>query len=276
MITVKNLYQCMLTKNDCYTRNTSEKKLATNQQDSRYRNYYKGPTKIVVHSTGSNNPWLCRYVQPDDGILGKNKNDNSWNRSGLSTCVNAFIGKADDGTVVIYQTLPWDYRPWGVGSGSKGSYNDCAIQFEICEDGLVDEDYANECFESAAQLCAYLCDTFDIPIDGIVSHKEAHEQGYGSNHGDPDHWWSKIGLSMSGFRVRVQEILDADKEDQNMDTEKQTIRYNTLDEIPDYAKDTISKLVKKNYLKGQSYGLDLSLDMIRILVILNRAGMFGE
>ena len=34
----------------------------------------------MVHSTGANNPYLRRYVQPDDGELGKNRYDNDWNR----------------------------------------------------------------------------------------------------------------------------------------------------------------------------------------------------
>lgn len=219
MITVKNFHQCMLAKNDCYVRNAKEKALPSSKQDSRYRKYYEGATKIVVHSTGANNPYLRRYVQPDDGVLGVNKYGNSWNKSGLDVCVNAFIGKTDDGTLAVYQTLPWEYRPWGVGSGKKGSYNDCAIQFEICEDDLTDAKYAKECYERAAQLCAYLCEKYNIPVSGIVSHAEAHEQGYGSNHGDPEHWWPKFGLSMKKFRARVQEILDSEKEVPEM-TEK--------------------------------------------------------
>ena len=31
------------------------------------------PKGIMVHSTGANNPWLKRYVGPDDGLLGKNQ-----------------------------------------------------------------------------------------------------------------------------------------------------------------------------------------------------------
>ena len=53
------LRKCILTKNDCYKKGT---KIT--------------PKGIVVHSTGANNPTLRRYVQPDDGILGVNKNKN--------------------------------------------------------------------------------------------------------------------------------------------------------------------------------------------------------
>lgn len=55
-------------------------------------------------------------------------------------------------------------------AGKKGSYNDYAIQFEICEDALTDEKYFNEAFALAAELCAYLCKTYGIAVDGIVSH----------------------------------------------------------------------------------------------------------
>ena len=34
---------------------------------------------IMVHSTGANNPWLKRYVGPDDGKLSKNQYNNHWN-----------------------------------------------------------------------------------------------------------------------------------------------------------------------------------------------------
>ena len=38
------------------------------------------PSGIVVHSTGANNPYIKRYVGPDDGILGVNKYGNHWNK----------------------------------------------------------------------------------------------------------------------------------------------------------------------------------------------------
>ena len=34
------------------------------------------PKGIMVHSTGAENPWLKRYVGPDDGLLGKNQYNN--------------------------------------------------------------------------------------------------------------------------------------------------------------------------------------------------------
>jgi N-acetylmuramoyl-L-alanine amidase len=70
----------------------------------------------MVHSTGANNPNLKRYVQPDKDGIGVNKNSNDWNHPGIDTCVHAFIGKLDDGSIATVQTLPWNMRAWHAGS----------------------------------------------------------------------------------------------------------------------------------------------------------------
>lgn len=164
------------------------------------------PKGIVVHSTGANNPNLKRYVQPDDGIIGKNDYSNDLNRSGQDVCVHAFIGKDKNGKVKCYQTLPFDYCCWGVGSGSKGSYNynPAYIQFEMCEDGLTDKTYCKAVYDKAVEFCAYICKTYNISTDNIVSHHEAGQRGMGSSHVDPDNWWGKHGYTMDGFRKAVK------------------------------------------------------------------------
>ena len=183
--------KCLLVNNSCYKKASK-----------------MVPKGIVVHSTGANNPYLKRYVQPDDGILGKNQYNNDWNRSGVNACVNAFIGKDKNGVVRCYQTLPFDYMPWGCASGKKGSYNYTHIQFEICEDALKDEKYFNDAFGVAIDFCAYLCKEYNISVDNIVSHHESYLKGYGSNHADCDHWLKKFNKNMDWFRNEVKAKLE--------------------------------------------------------------------
>lgn len=166
------------------------------------------PSGIVVHSTGANNPYLKRYVGPDDGILGENQYNNHWNSAKANKCVHAWIGKAADGSVKVYQTLPWDFRCWGVGSGKKGSYNASHIQFEICEDSKKDKAYYQKAFMLAEQLCEYLCGMYGIQKENIVGHYEAHAAGYGSNHSDPKPWQKKHSGSMSQFRDAVAALTN--------------------------------------------------------------------
>ena len=54
--------------------------------------------------------------------------------------------------------------------------------------------------------------------------------------------------------------------------EVEEVRYNTVAECPAWSRETVQKLVDKGYLGGNGQGLDLSLDMVRLLVILDRAG----
>lgn len=182
----------LLTKNDCY------------------KAYQRmTPKGIVVHSTGANNPNLRRYIAPDDGVIGKNLYNNDWNRGGLDVAVHGFIGLDKNNNVKFYQTLPFDICCWGVADGYRGSYNydPPYIQFEMCEDDLTDKSYCTKVYNKAVEVCVYLCKEYKISVDNIVSHKEAHEKGYGSDHIDPTNWWNKHGYTMSGFRKAVREKL---------------------------------------------------------------------
>lgn len=188
-----NLHELILTNNDCYK---SGKKIT--------------PRGVMVHSTGANNPNLKRYVGPDDGLLGVNKYDNHWNQSGISKCVHAFIGKLADGTIATYQTLPWNHRGWHCGTGSNGTGNTTHISFEICEDGLNDADYFGKVYREAVELTAFLCEKYNLDpmADGVViCHKEGHERGIASNHGDVLHWFPKHGKSMDTFRKDVKTAM---------------------------------------------------------------------
>ena len=54
--------------------------------------------------------------------------------------------------------------------------------------------------------------------------------------------------------------------------------YNYIDEnMPEYARPTIQKLMEKGLLKGNENGeLGLTNDLLRMLVINDRAGVYGE
>lgn len=52
--------------------------------------------------------------------------------------------------------------------------------------------------------------------------------------------------------------------------------YNNMEEIPAWGKATVEKLIDKGVLKGNEKGLDLSYTLLRLLVINDRAGIYGE
>ena len=64
----------------------------------------------------------------------------------------------------------------------------------------------------------------------------------------------------------------------DVDTLKNKMIYAWVDDnMPDWAKPTVTKLMRKGYLKGDDEGkLNLDDNMLRILVINDRAGIYGE
>ena len=180
-------------------------------------------THLILHSTGANNPNLCRYVTPDDGMLGENRYKNGWNTADADTLVHGVIGKNKNGFVEAYQIAPWGMRVWGCG----GDGNSCAIQVEMCEDQTLGASYAKETYRLAVKLFAHLCQVYDIPPENIWSHSEAHEKGYASNHGDPEKWWKavKSGLTMNGFRKDVKALLDGELTPDRLPTDAPSSLY---------------------------------------------------
>ena len=169
------------------------------------------PKGIMVHSTGANNPFLKRYVGPDDGLLGKNQYNNHWNQDkpdGRQVCVHGFIGKLADGSIATYQTLPWNHRGWHAG----GAANDTHIGFEICDDGLTDASYFNSVYRETVDLCVYLCKLYGLTEKDIICHSEGAAMGIASNHADVMHWFPKHGKSMDTFRAEVAKLLTATNE----------------------------------------------------------------
>lgn len=210
------------------------------------------PKGILWHSTGANNPMLKRYVQPSDNAadkgfwlarLGKNQYGNDWNHISHQAGLNFWIGKLADGTVTAVQTMPWNYRPWGCGSGGKGSCNDTHIQFEICEDALNDASYFNACYREACEMTAYLCKMFGIDPKGtidykglkvptIIDHIGSHNLGLGSNHGDIQHWSRKYGKTMDSVRNDVAAILAAESVEEKP-VEKPETKAGTVSTVDD-------------------------------------------
>jgi len=50
--------------------------------------------------------------------------------------------------------------------------------------------------------------------------------------------------------------------------------YKTLADIPDWGRPTVQKLVSKGLIEGFSGALNISNDMLRIIVLNDRAGLY--
>ena len=182
---------------------------------------------FVLHSIG--------VSQPSATVMQK-----SWNKSSSQSSVHAVCDP--DQIIVMLPCLEEKGKAkkcWGCGSGSKGSYNNSMIQIEMCEPSNIKYiggatftctnkseaiDYVKRTMDSAAQFIAECCYFHGLnPLDdGVIeTHKSAHDKGYASNHGDPNHLWTQLGMNytLDDFRNLVAEKLE-DLEDNNMTDEK--------------------------------------------------------
>lgn len=258
--------------------------------DERYASFlHKGPQGAVLHSIGTPQPLgepIAKYFDSGE--------------------VEASVHMVLQPDGLCYRLAPDNYRMWHVG----GRANNTHLGIEMTEPDCIrydaqrgyrvhisDEKKALEfviaTYERAVELFAFLCRTYGWnPLeDGVIlSHKECHARGMGSNHGDPEHLWDalKTGFTMDTFRHAVAAAMAEQKALEQAPEEKEEyeMRYMTVGDIRRDPKGkfylpTVEKLVDRGILLGKGGSgddrvLDLSEDAIRILTILDRAGTFED
>ena len=217
------------------------------------------PRGLMLHSIGT--------PQPSAAVLARYFDQ--YQPGGQSVCVHAFVQA--DGTV--YQTLPWETIAWHCG----GSANSTHIGVEMTEPGagMAYAEAAEQItgtYHAAVELFVQLCETYGLdPLaDGvIIGHAEGHRRGVASNHADPEYLWNVYGMgyTMDGFRMDVYaEMRKNDEED-----DEDMIRYNTIEEVPSWAREEAQRLIDRGALQGGTDGrLDLSEDMLRTMIVCQR------
>lgn len=228
-------------------------------QNPKYTNPTKIPVrKLVLHSVG------C--PQPNASVFAR-----QWQTARYF----AHAVLQADGTV--YQALPWDYLCYHVGAANAYSIGvemtepDC-IRYTggatfVCTNWARAAEQVAGTYKTAVELFAHLCEAFGLdPKADIMSHNEAGKMGIGTDHVDPEHLWCQLGMgyTMDGFRQDVYAEMHKNDEEDDEDM----VRYNTIEEVPSWAQDTVRALVKAGAIGGVGGGnLDLSMDMIRGAVI---------
>lgn len=227
------------------------------------------PRGIMLHSIG------C--PQPNASVMAQSYNQ--YRPNGQSVCVHAFVQR--DGKV--YQTLPWTVQAWHCG----GSANWTHIGIEMTEpasivytghgaewrdlDPTATETHVRGTYAAAVPLFAQLCARFALnPLaDGvIISHAEGRMRGVASPHADPAHLWNAFGLTMDMFRRDVYNAMHGIANNDN-DEEEDVMRYNSINEVPDWARGTIKEMMNEGLIAGTGGGnLDLSTDMLRMLYVM--------
>lgn len=172
-------------------------------------------------------------------------------------------------------------RPeWAIGSHAYGE-NSHTIGIHISGDFEQAEPTVEQ-VENCAELIADICTRYGIPID------QAHIVGHGELMATSCPGRNLQALLNNGIITgKANYYANPTDSTTTDDGGKQegtrlTERFNSLSSVPEWAYDTVKKMVDKGLLTGSGLkdaggypaDLDLSLDMLRVFVINDRAGLY--
>ena len=126
--------------------------------------------------------------------------------------------------------------------------------------------------ENAVQLVRSLMQKYGIAPDHVVRH-------YDVTHKNCPAPFVENVAAWQDFKRRLTEEVDDMTADEvkNLIAQSKTV-YNTTASVPEWGRATVEKLTRKGWLKGEggSGGLNLPEEVLRVLVINDRAGIYGD
>ena len=235
------------------------------------RNYRKG-REFPIN-------WICLHFTANNGDTAQNNADYFAREGGLNASAHYFVD-----TERIVQSVKDSDTAWHCGRERGGSYyNDCrnanSIGIEMCSvirNGVYV--IPEETMKRAAKLTRELMAKYHIPVSRVCRHYDVTHKNC------PEPWvrnpqlWQKFKTMLTEKEVEdmteAQTRAIAKQEISKAESAKKV--YNSVAECPAWAKDTVQKLVNKGFLQGDDKGkLALSTDLLRLLVINDRAHLYG-
>lgn len=151
-----------------------------------------------------------------------------------------------------------------------------AITIECASDKTHPYAINDKVYKALIELCADICKRNGIKelkwkgdksLIGQVDKQNMTVHRWFKNKACPgDYIYSRLGKIAS----EVNAILNPQEDEDEM------VIYKTFNDVPDWGKATVKKLMDKGYLKGTDEGLNLEQNMLRVLIINDRAGLYDK
>lgn len=200
---------------------------------------------------------------------------------GKNASCNYAIGK--DGSIGV--CVDESDRSW---CSSSPSNDNRAVTIEVSSDSKYPYRVTEAAYNSLLRLCVDICrrhnkDTLMWIKDKETALYQALKENemkitvhrwFAATDCPGDYLMEKMPYIANSVTTALQEVHDAT----DADKIHSTPRYSKYEDIPQWGKATIQKLIHKGYIFGvetqNGPELDISLDMLRIFVILDRAKVF--
>ena len=201
---------------------------------------------------GSKIKYIVIHYTAGDGDTAMN-NGRYFARENAGASAHYFVDAKE-----IVRSVPKEYVAWHCGADQyihPKCRNTNSIGIEMCS--RIDRDgmyyFTEETMDNAIVLIRQLMKKYDVPIENVIRHYDVT----GKTCPAPF-----VGAGQAEWE-KFKEVIAMK-------------RYNTIEEMPEWAKPTIQKLVDRGILQGTGEGFDLSIESVRLLVILDRAGNFDK
>lgn len=175
-------------------------------------------------------------------------------------------GIGSDGRIGLY--VDESRRAW---TSSNWENDNRAVTIEVANDGgAPDWHVSDKALASLIDLCVDICQRNGIEklnYTGDTSGNLTMHKWFAATACPGPYLGSKFPYIAEEANKRLNKLAE-----NNAKEKSEMVKYNTLEEVPDYGKETIKKLIDCGALKGKSTGLNLSEDMLRTFVILDRMG----
>lgn len=188
-----------------------------------------------------------------------------------------------DDTSAWYVNDYTKYYSWhcGDGRGKYGITNQNSVGVEMCVNA--DGDY-EAAMRNTAEVVRELMAELNIPFERVVRHYDASRKKCPASmsYNNWERWRTFLAMLQESEELTMSQYDELKQMIQNIgarvDNLANPMIYNYIDDnMPEWARPTVTKLVTRGHLKGDENGkLNLSMDMLRMLVINDRAGMYDK
>ena len=194
---------------------------------------------IVIHYTAGK------------GDTAENNGQYFANNAGLGASAHWFV---DETTAVL--SVPENFVAWHCG-GAMYNHPECrngnSIGVELCSERAADGTYyfTDATVTNAQALVRELMKKYDVPVDHVIRHYDVTGKVCPAPF---------VGAGKAAWETFLGGLTVYDK----------------IENVPDWAKPSVQKLIDKGALQGDGASLNLSQDLTRTLVILDRLGVLDK
>lgn len=228
----------------------------------------KEPIKyIVIHDTGNTSKGADAMAHY-----------NYFNGGNRKSSADFFV---DDKCILCVNNYH-KYYSWhcGDGRGKYGITNGNSVGVEMC---INSDSNRKTTLRSMVILVAELMHELGIPIERVVRHYDASRKNCPASM-SKSNWaeWYEFKKMLKGEDLTMTQYEELKSEIAGLraavDRLSNKMIYDYIDEnMPDWARPTIQKLIDRGYLKGDEHGkLGLTDELLRIFVTNNRAGLYDH